>query len=165
MCMQYTAASGKSAARWVGCKPGTWASSRVQLLAGFGVSALAHVPGDMMVGQAPAQASAPFLLLQVLAITFEDFVIDIGKHCGVREAPWVHIVGWLWTFGWFSFSTPYFIAWAFAAGAARNELFAFSAVRPALDLASVVTGGRHSQERYTLRVNPTLAAMPGVKLE
>lgn len=82
----------------------------------------------------------PFFLWQILAITIEDFVIDVGKHYGVEEATWAHIIGWFWTFVWFSFSTPIFIDWAFAAGAAKQEMFTFSVVRPLLDYASGLTG-------------------------
>lgn len=137
---QYTAATGKSAARLLKCKPGTWLSARVQLIFGFGISALAHLIGDLMVDPRYAGASVPFFLWQVVAITFEDFIIDVGRHYGVVESLWIHIIGWIWTAGWFLTMTTKFVEWTFPAGAGMHETMTFSAVRPLLDFGSQVTG-------------------------
>ena len=94
----------------------------------------------MMVDPKYAGKSVPFFLWQVVAITFEDFVIHVGKRYGVKEARWTHVVGWLWTFLWFCYSTPIFIDWAFAAGAAQHEPFKFSVVQPVMNHLSTLTG-------------------------
>lgn len=46
---QFISLIDKSAARFFGAIPGTWLSVHIQLLVGFSVTGLAHVPGDMMV--------------------------------------------------------------------------------------------------------------------
>ncbi|KAI0344772.1 hypothetical protein BDW22DRAFT_1090336 [Trametopsis cervina] len=138
---RYTAATGKAAARLLNCKPGTWLSARVQLIFGFGISALAHLPGDLMVSPRYAGASAPFFLWQILAITLEDFVIDLSRYVGVEEGKaWGRVVGWVWTAGWFSVMVGKFIDWTFLAGAGMHETFRFSVVRPMLDYALGLVG-------------------------
>lgn len=137
---RYTASTGKAAARLLSCKPGTYLSSRVQLVFGFTASAFSHIPGDMMVDPRYAGSSLQFFYWQVIGISIEDFVVDIGKYCGVKETPWTYPIGWLWTFLWFSFSAAKFIDWTFPAGAGKRELFEFSVVRPALDHVSVLCG-------------------------
>ncbi|KAI0694344.1 membrane bound O-acyl transferase family-domain-containing protein [Cytidiella melzeri] len=130
---RYTATTGRSAARFLRCKPGTWLSARVQLIFGFGISTLVHLLGDLMVDTRWAGASAPFFLWQIVAITFEDFVVGVGSHFGVEEGLWTHAIGWLWTFAWFNVTATRFIDWTFPAGAAMHETFQYSAVRPIID--------------------------------
>lgn len=84
-------------------------------------------------------SSLPFFAWQVLGITFEDFIIDTAKHYGVREALWTHIIGWIWTFAWFSFTAATFVNWTFFAGNAKQELFQFSIVHPLWDRLGNVT--------------------------
>ncbi|KAI0812653.1 membrane bound O-acyl transferase family-domain-containing protein [Irpex lacteus] len=130
---RFIATAGKSAARLLYCKPGTWLSARVQLIVGFGLSALVHFPGDLMVNPSCAGASALFFLWQIVAITFEDFVIDMGGRYGLKERTWTHIVGWIWTFGWFVVMTGKFVEWTFLIGAGMHEAMRFSVIRPLLD--------------------------------
>ena len=87
-----------------------------------------------------AGRSVPFFLWQVVAITLEDFVVDVAKHYHIKEGRWAHVIGWLWTVAWFTWSVPIYIDWAFAAGFARHEMFSGSLVRPALDYMSAATG-------------------------
>ena len=131
---------GKSAARVLKCKPGTWLSARVQLIFGFGASALAHLAGDLMVDPRYAGASAPFFLWQVVAITLEDFAIDVGRGYGIEEGLVMHVIGWIWTFGWFLIMTTKFVEWTFPAGAGMHETMQFSAIRPILDTVGRMSG-------------------------
>ena len=91
-----------------------------------------------MVDPSYAGVSAPFFLWQVVAITAEDFIIDVCRYYGVVEGLWTHIVGWIWTAGWFLTMTTKFVEWTFPAGAGMHETMKFSAVRPFLDFVGQV---------------------------
>ncbi|GJE93178.1 membrane bound O-acyl transferase family-domain-containing protein [Phanerochaete sordida] len=123
---------GRYVARALGCVPGTWLSSHVQLFVGFTVSGLSHVPGDTMVDPKWTGSSFLFFPLQAMAITAEDFVIALGKRLGIRDTLWVRLAGYTWTLAWFTCSVPIFIDWAVQAGLARDRLTELSVVRPAV---------------------------------
>lgn len=86
-----------------------------------------------MVDPRCAGASAPFFLWQIVAITFEDFVIDVGRRHGVKDELWTRAVGWTWTAGWFLVMTARFVEWTFPVGAGMHEVVRLSAVRPFLE--------------------------------
>lgn len=93
-----------------------------------------------MVGREYAGATAPFFLWQIIAITFEDFVIVVGRNHGLEEGFATHIVGWIWTFGWFVIMTTKFFEWTFPAGAGMHETMKFSAIRPILGVVGQMSG-------------------------
>ena len=93
-----------------------------------------------MVGWQYAGVTAPFFLWQIIAITFEDFIIAVGRNHGVNEGLATHIVGWIWTFGWFVTMAIKLFAWTFPAGAGMHIVMQFSAVRPILDAVGQVSG-------------------------
>lgn len=71
----------------------------------------------------------------------EDLILAVGRryHC-VRERQWVRFMGYVWTFGWLLYSTPWFNDWHLRAGMGRHRLFRFSLVRPALEGIKTVVG-------------------------
>lgn len=85
-------------------------------------------------------ASYLFFLYQALAITVEDAVVAAGRRVGIRESWGTWLVGYVWTIAWFSWSTPFFIDWALAAGLGNHRVFPSSAVRPALEFVAAKTG-------------------------
>ena len=85
-----------------------------------------------MVNPRCAGASAPFFLWQIVAITFEDFVIDVSLRFGLKGGLWTRAVGWTWTAGWFLVMTARFMEWTFPVGAGMHEVMKFSVVRPFL---------------------------------
>ena len=130
----------KSTARFLGFAPGTWLSSRTQLLVGFSVSGLAHVVGDAMVHPYWTGSSYWFFLYNVLAITAEDLVIRMSRQMGIRDSRMARMLGYAWTISWFTYATPWFEDWAMVAGLGSNRAFPGSAVRPALGYVAQVTG-------------------------
>ena len=138
--MQFVSTIGKATARFLGFAPGTWLSSRTQLIIGFSVSGLAHVPGDAMVHPYWTGSSYWFFLYNALAIIVEDLAIDAGKRVGLRDGWAVRMLGYVWTIGWFTYATPWFEDWAMVAGLGSNRAFPGSAVRPALGYVAQVTG-------------------------
>lgn len=131
---------GKAAARYIGAVPGTWLSSRIQLFVGFSISGLGHVPGDTMVDPQWTGSSYWFFLHQAIAITLEDAVLALGKRAGIRDGWWVRMVGYAWTFAWFTYSTPFFIDWSIKAGLGSHRVFPVSMVKAALRYVAATTG-------------------------
>jgi hypothetical protein len=138
--LQFVSITGKSAARFLGARPGTWLSARIQLLVGFTASGLAHVSGDMMVHPYWTGSSYWFFLYQAFAVTFEDAVIAAGKRLGIKETWMTKLVGYAWTIGWFTYTTPFFIDWSIAAGLGSHRLFRGSLVKPVLRIMGDKTG-------------------------
>lgn len=99
---------------------GTNRSSYTQLYIAFFLSAVIHFVGDFMFQKRVGYYSFKFFLLQAVAITFEDFVIYIGKRLlprtGVKINPgradesWagavVRIMGYCWVILWFCVTLP-----------------------------------------------------------
>lgn len=81
-----------------------------------------------------------FFLAQALVITFEDFVVARGKQLGMRDTFWIRLVGYVWTFAWFVYTTPWFIDWAVKAGQAKDKVVPFSVVSPFLDYLTASMG-------------------------
>lgn len=132
---------GKSTARFLGFTPGTWLSAHTQLLVGFTVSGLAHVPGDRMVDPYWTGSSYWFFLYNALAITLEDFVISVGKRVGVRDSWTVRMLGYAWTVAWLTYAVPYYADWMIAAGLGYHRVFPRSlVVKPVLGYIARVTG-------------------------
>ncbi|GJE93177.1 membrane bound O-acyl transferase family-domain-containing protein [Phanerochaete sordida] len=141
MMRRFVSAGGKFAARTLRCAPGSWLSSHVQLFVGFTLSGLAHVPGDAMVHPKWTGSSFWFFPAQAAAIMLEDAVIARARERGLRDTRWERTVGYLWTVSWLTYSVPWFVDWAVAAGLARDRLpFQPHVVRPVLAALARATG-------------------------
>lgn len=127
-------------ARTLGCVKGSWLSSHVQLVVGFAVSGLTHVAGDAMVHTKWAGGSFWFFSAQAFAITFEDLIIARGKQLGLRDTLWPRLVGYVWTFAWFVYITPWWLDWLVKMGLGRDKVIPFSVVSPILDYLNVSSG-------------------------
>jgi len=46
------------------------------------------------------------VILQAVAITFEDAVIGIASRLGFKESKAFKLIGFIWVFAWFTFSMP-----------------------------------------------------------
>jgi len=100
---------------------GTNRSSYAQLYIAFFLSGLIHSSGDFMVEKRMVYRSFKFFLLQATIVTFEDFVICIGKWLLRRgkielEKPdelWagvvVRVIGYCWVTLWASLTFPIFL--------------------------------------------------------
>lgn len=138
---RFVSAIGKYSARTLGCAPGSWLSSHVQLLVGFVVSGVAHLPGDAMVHPRWAGASFWFFPAQAAAITFEDAVIAQGAARGLRDTRWTRIIGYVWTAAWLVYTASWFTSFAARAGLAREHLpYHLPVMRPLLDDLAGATG-------------------------
>ncbi|KAL2069917.1 hypothetical protein VTL71DRAFT_14596 [Oculimacula yallundae] len=98
---------------------GTLFSKYLQLYFGFFTSAFLHLIGAWNLPPCTRHAIVDqqfFFFLQPIAITFEDFVIYIGKRAGIKKSWKTNLVGRLWTFSWFMFSLGYICAFMYNAG-------------------------------------------------
>ena len=88
-----------------------------------------------MVGRRYLGSSLPFFLWQPFAITVEDTVIAfvLKLNPKLAQSTWPRMLGYVWTFVWFSWTTPWFIDWALHAGTGRAEAVPFSVVGPVLE--------------------------------
>ncbi|KAA1478061.1 hypothetical protein DENSPDRAFT_829531 [Dentipellis sp. KUC8613] len=124
---------GTSMGRWVsnklGFQRGTTGSSYTQLYVSFFLSGVLHMGGDYMVDPALLGSSFPFFIYQAVAITAEDAVVGLGKRMGVRESHATRLLGYVWTFTWFSWSTAGYIDWSIGAGTGVAEALPFSVSR------------------------------------
>ncbi|KAF9780800.1 membrane bound O-acyl transferase family-domain-containing protein [Thelephora terrestris] len=99
---------------------GTNRSSYTQLYIAFFLSAILHFGGEYMCERRMVYRSFKFFLLQAVAITFEDFVIFIGKRLllqrGIKIDPgnyrnsWAEVIlrvaGYFWVGFWFCLTLP-----------------------------------------------------------
>ncbi|EPQ55828.1 hypothetical protein GLOTRDRAFT_105750 [Gloeophyllum trabeum ATCC 11539] len=133
---RYISSIGKFFVYLFGFKKGTNGSSYTQLYVGFTVSGLVHMGGDTMVGKEYLGASFHFFIAQAMAITAEDAVIATARRAALdRFFPQsvARLIGYAWTFLWFSLSTAWYIQWAVDAGMAKSaQPLKFSAIQTAL---------------------------------
>ncbi|KAI9765528.1 MAG: hypothetical protein M1840_007354 [Geoglossum simile] len=95
---------GLRAARALGLRKGTNASSYTQLYVAFLASAVIHVSGAIGASRRD-MGELKFFLGQAAAITFEDLVMATAKMLGWRNGGrTARAVGYLWVFCWFSYS-------------------------------------------------------------
>ena len=99
---------------------GTKRCAYIQLYVAFSLSATIHSIGDSMVERRMVFRSFRFFLLQAVAITFEDFIVQITKHLllkrgielnlGRAEKSWVgtavRVIGYCWVILWLCFTVP-----------------------------------------------------------
>ncbi|KAI9056294.1 hypothetical protein FKP32DRAFT_1585720 [Trametes sanguinea] len=72
--------TGRALSNALGFKRGTNASAYTQLYAGFALSGIMHVWGDIMLGAPYVGTSMKFFLANACAITLEDAVIAVGRR-------------------------------------------------------------------------------------
>ena len=137
---RFASGIGKYAARTLGCQPGSWLSSHVQLFVGFACTGLSHVIGDYMIDPAFGWASPPFFIYQAAAIILEDAVISFGTSLGIVDALPARLVGYVWTFAWLIYSNNWFAGWQLMAGLGKHQMFPLSVVRPALEYVAATAG-------------------------
>ena len=137
---QFASGIGKSAAKALGCAKGTWLSSQVQLWVGFVATGLSHVFGDYMAYSSYTGATFPFFVIQAAGITFEDFVIAVGKKLGIRDSSLVRLVGYAWTVALLLYTNVTFVAPPLEYGVGTHRMFSQSVVRPALQHLGSATG-------------------------
>ncbi|PMD36334.1 hypothetical protein L207DRAFT_516028 [Hyaloscypha variabilis F] len=120
---------------------GTLVSRYTQLYLTFIATTLVHHSGAMNITSTSSENNlnqVAFFMLQPVAITFEDFVIYLGKKAEVKESRLTRALGSLWTFAWFTYTLRY--AFAFLA---NTGMFATSV------LPSVIQGTLGLIKRYS----------------
>jgi hypothetical protein len=123
----------------------TFLSRYLQLYLSFFISASMHHVGALNTPYVPTvKHQFLFFMLQPVAITFEDYVIHVGRTLGIRPSGEFHYrppnasgaanhfvrkamtkaVGYLWVVGFLSFSLRYFASYGFqlGLGAVENPL-------------------------------------------
>ncbi|KAF5318698.1 hypothetical protein D9619_011004 [Psilocybe cf. subviscida] len=93
-----------------------------KLYVSFLVSGIIHGGGDYIFHQNWSTGrSIKFFLLQAMAITCEDAVIDMAKRLGYTTiTPLSRFIGYFWVFVWFSFSVSFWLEPDLHAGAASS---------------------------------------------
>ena len=128
------------AARAINCTPGSWLSSHVQLFVGFALSGLPHVHGDLMLHPKWVGYSFPFFIYHAALITLEDFLISIGARLGIWESLFTRAIGYLWTYTWLIYATPWLNDWHLQAGMGSHRVFRFSMVMRLLEWIDTTYG-------------------------
>lgn len=78
-----------------------------KLFVSFFISGLMHAAPDYIFHQNFSEGtSVRFFILQAVAITFEDTVIDIASRLGYKESKASKLIGFIWVFMWFTFCMP-----------------------------------------------------------
>lgn len=86
---------------------GTSLAWHVQLYAAFAISGLVHLAGDYLaLGDWTTGGSMRFFVLQAVAITIEDIVINSASRIGFGRTRLSKCVGYMWVLGWFILSVP-----------------------------------------------------------
>jgi Membrane bound O-acyl transferase family len=79
-----------------------------KLFVAFFVSGLIHHSAEYTLYQKWGGHSMEFFLLQAVAITCEDIIISLAARAGLSSKPnlFYKFIGFVWTFGWFTYSLP-----------------------------------------------------------
>lgn len=122
----------------LGFKKGSSGSSYTQLYTSFICSGLIHACGDAMVGKEFFGSTFLFFPLQAVIITVEDVVMALFKRLGVnKQTPLIRIIGYLWVFFWFYYSTPLFLDWGLKAGMNSGGMLPFSIIQTIKKLKNI----------------------------
>lgn len=77
---------------------GSFTSKYLQLFIGFGISAIVHSGGSMLAHRSFNDDGAfVFFIGQAVVIMIEDYIIDFGKSCGLKNSVFWRLVGFVWT--------------------------------------------------------------------
>ncbi|KAI0324014.1 hypothetical protein GY45DRAFT_1439337 [Cubamyces sp. BRFM 1775] len=124
---------GKLTVRALGIPRGTWLSSQVQIHVAFGLSALLHCMGDLMIDRAHFGRSFAFFAANGLAITLEDTVFALAKRAGLapagRPSRALRVLGYLWVYVWCTWSGPLYQGWMFESKVGLNDILPYSPTR------------------------------------
>jgi hypothetical protein len=66
--------------------------------------------------------SLKFFLSQAIFITFEDFIIAMGRRAGFTDSQGWRILGYVWVQLWFAFSLPGWLQPQTSAGLLQNGM-------------------------------------------
>ncbi|KAK7024729.1 MBOAT-2 domain-containing protein [Favolaschia claudopus] len=87
-------------------KPGTNASSYVQLFTAFFLSTTIHYGAEIMAFRNFTGGAPAFFMLQPCIIMLEDFVLFLGRSAGIRQSKLLYRLGYLWVLAWFTLTLP-----------------------------------------------------------
>jgi hypothetical protein len=77
---------------------GSFASKYLQLFIAFGISAIVHGCGSMLVHRSFEDDGAFVCFIgQAVIIMVEDHAIDLGKSLGLKDSAFWRLVGFAWT--------------------------------------------------------------------
>jgi len=118
---QFLTTPGQKIRQYLSIPKGSYLSSYTLLYTSFFVAAWIHHAADyMMLGK---HGGAPkFFLSQALFITFEDFIIALGRRAGAKDSQAWRIFGYAWVQLWFAFSLPWWIQPQISAGMIQNGM-------------------------------------------
>ncbi|KAJ7804165.1 membrane bound O-acyl transferase family-domain-containing protein [Mycena olivaceomarginata] len=104
---RFVTTHGKFFAHRVLClRPGTNASSYVQLFTAFALSASVHHGAEVMALRSYGGGAFTFFMLQPCAIMLEDFVLYVARSAGLKDRFAVRLVGYAWVWAWFTLTLP-----------------------------------------------------------
>lgn len=104
--------------RYIPIRRGTLTSKYLQLYLAFIASACLHHLGAWNSPDSSGANNwrqATFFLIQPIAISFEDFVIYLGKKAGIKKSWKTKLLGRVWTFAWFTYSLRFIVAFHYGA--------------------------------------------------
>ncbi|KAJ6453725.1 membrane bound O-acyl transferase family-domain-containing protein [Mycena sanguinolenta] len=87
-------------------RPGSNASSYVQLFTAFALSTFIHYGAETMALRSWHGGALAFFMLQPCIITVEDFLLFVARKAGMRERATVRRLGYLWVWAWFTLTLP-----------------------------------------------------------
>ncbi|KAJ7195831.1 membrane bound O-acyl transferase family-domain-containing protein, partial [Mycena pura] len=104
---RFLSAHGKFVAhRVLHLKPGSTGSAYTQLYVTFLISGIMHYLPEYMALRHWGGGALLFLLLQAVAITFEECVQVAGRRLGIPGSWRWKAVGYFWVWSWFAFCLP-----------------------------------------------------------
>ncbi|KAF7341224.1 MBOAT-2 domain-containing protein [Mycena venus] len=92
--------------RVLGLRPGTNASSYIQLFTAFLLSASVHYGAEVIALRSWHGGAFVFFMLQPFAIILEGFVLHIARSAGLKNGFAVRLVGYAWVWAWFTLTLP-----------------------------------------------------------
>lgn len=113
---------GQKLRQYLSIPKGTYLSSFTTLYTSFFVSALIHNPADYMMLGRHGGGALKFFLSQAFCITFENFIIALGRRAGFADWQAWRIIGYVWVQLWFAFSLPWMLQPQITAGLIQNGM-------------------------------------------
>ncbi|KAF8157343.1 membrane bound O-acyl transferase family-domain-containing protein [Mycena galopus ATCC 62051] len=93
--------------RVLGLRPGTKASSYVQLFTAVALSASVHYGAEIMALRSWHGGAFTFFMLQPCAIMLEDIVLYVARNIlETKDGFAVRVVGYAWVWAWFTLTLP-----------------------------------------------------------
>ncbi|TVY81892.1 Acetyltransferase sirH [Lachnellula suecica] len=102
--------------KWLGTTS-RGAKRTVSLFCSFAMSGFVHWAGALNSPWTPtSHGMFTYFIMQVPVIRMEDYVVDWAKSRGIKGNILLEIIGYLWTFGFISFSMRYAASYQFETG-------------------------------------------------